>query len=151
MEKKYFINKSKDLKLLGQFGLFGLIGAAALAIINIISVYLFSFTVNFYILGIPAVLFLFYLPRVLILMFFPVIVINDTYSVYFNVIGYNKLKWIDFDFATYDENSLIISCMLSSGRILNKLDLANLNLEDRIEIIEIFQSKTEFKIIMNNE
>lgn len=145
MEKRYFINKSKDLKLLSQFGIVGLIGAVLLTLINLISVYLFSFSINFYILGIPAVLFILYLPRVLFLMFYPVIVITDTYSKYFNVIGYNKLKWIDFDFAAYDENTLIISCMLSNGRILNRLDLANLNLEDRNEITEVFKTKTSFK------
>lgn len=145
MKKKYFINKSKDLKFLGQFGLYGFIGAASLFVINIISVYLFSFTINFYILGLPVVLFLLYLPRVLILMFFPVIIITDTFSKYFNIIGYNKLKWIDFDFAAYDENSLMISCMISNGRILNRLDLANLNLEDRNEIIEVFKTKTSLK------
>lgn len=120
MKHKYYINKSKHIKVLTTAIIIGLSGLIALVLINVMFHHLTGGVLISFLLGGAVFLSLTSLYRTIFLLKLPLIVVDDESVSYFNVLWYNKYYWDKFEIALLDTNQLILSLGLRNGRVYDK-------------------------------
>lgn len=141
-ELRFYSDKKKVAKSLGQAMIIASACFVILTILNYLSSRFMQFVATPFLLGAPVFVALIIVYRSIILSRFPTILIHKDHICYFSALWYTKHRWETFDSAWYSDHEKLLILTVGES-VKKKINLENFNREDIEQILNAIKSRKE--------
>lgn len=147
---KFYYDKRKAIRKIGQTLFYTFCGLVILFIINYLAMNIFNRYAVPHILLAPAFIVIIYIYRSSILLFLPFLVISNSQIKFFNILWYKTKKWEQIEGIKYFEKEKTLHIEKKTGRVLGSIDMDELNDKDIAIAIDWIKGKCDLIILPFN-